>query len=105
MPSSTAPRVSGRSTAAARASGTTPTDGGIGLRYFPLYLRAQRHGNMVMTFRSDDGKLWEQTTKEQELDLPATTRVGIFSSSDGGSATTLGTAHFDNFTTGPEVLK
>src|SRR5262249_18668127 len=48
----------------------TPTDGGIGLRYFPLYLRAQRHGNMVMTFRSDDGKLLEQTTKEQELDLP-----------------------------------
>src|SRR5207253_1202753 len=80
-----------------------PTDGGIGLRYFPLYLRAQRHGNMVMTFRSDDGKLWEQTTKEQELDFPATARAGIFVSMNGGP--TLGTTHFDNFTVGTEVLK
>jgi hypothetical protein len=80
-----------------------PTDGGIGLRYFPLYLRAQRRGNVAMCLRSDDGKLWEQCTQEQSLELSATARAGIFVSSNGGE--TFGTTHFDNVATGKELLR
>jgi hypothetical protein len=80
-----------------------PTDGGIGLRYFPLWLRVQRQGNTIITFRSDDGRLWEQTTQAQELVLPATARAGLFVSSNTGD--TLGTTHFDNVTIGPETLR
>jgi hypothetical protein len=80
-----------------------PGDGGIGLRYFPLYLRVQRQGNTIITFRSDDGKLWEQTTKAQDLQLPATARAGIFVSSDGGDV--LGTTHFDHVATSKDILR
>jgi hypothetical protein len=80
-----------------------PTDGGIGLRYFPLWLRVQRQGNTILTFRSDDGKLWEQTTQPQDLTLPATARAGLFVSSNGGDV--VGTTHFDNVTVGPDLLR
>jgi hypothetical protein len=80
-----------------------PADGGIGLRYFPLYLRMQRQGNTITGFRSDDGRLWEMVTQPQELTLPATARAGLFVSSNGGEA--FGTTHFDNVTIGPEVLR
>jgi hypothetical protein len=80
-----------------------PTDGGIGLRYFPLYLRMQRQGNVITGLRSDDGQLWEMVTQPQEMDIPAAARAGIFVSSNGGE--TFGTTHFDNVSVGPEVLR
>jgi hypothetical protein len=83
--------------------GRPPTDGGIGLRYFPLWLRVQRVGDQILTFRSDDGRLWEQTTQTQNMTLPATTRAGLFVSSNGGEV--FGTTHFDNVTIGPQVLR
>src|SRR5205807_3800186 len=83
--------------------GRYPGDGNIGLRYFPLWMRIQRQGNMIAEFRSDDGKLWEQANQPQELVLPATARAGIFSSSHGG--TDFETAHFDNVTVGKDLIK
>ncbi len=80
-----------------------PSDGAIGLRYFPLWMRIQRQGNTITEFRSDDGNLWEQLTKPQDVVLPATARAGIFATAHTGP--TFETAHFDNVSIGKQILK
>jgi hypothetical protein len=98
------PTVWGGDTGPSTQDGRNPTDGAIGLRYFPLWMRVQRQGNVFITLRSDDGKIWEQCTRAQEIPgFPATARAGIFSSSHGG--TVFETAHFDNVTIGKQVLR
>jgi hypothetical protein len=84
--------------------GRNPTDGAIGTRYFPLWMRVQRQGNVFTTFRSDDGKVWEQATRAQEIpNFPATARAGIFASAHGGEVFEM--SKFDNVSIGKQVLR
>lgn len=97
------PTVWGGDTGPYSQDGRYPSDGNIGLRYFPLYMRVQRQGNVFTTFRSDDGRLWEQCTRPQAIEgFPSTARAGIFASSHGGEQ--FARARFDNVSISREVL-
>jgi len=96
------PTTTGTNQVQCRQKGWTETWGGSGWAVrandlppgMPYWLKAERRGNLITTYSSQDGTSWSPIVSSYYGNLPSTVYIGLFIVS--GSATTTTTAAFAN---------
>jgi len=96
------PTTTGTNQVQCRQKGWTETWGGSGWAVrandlppgMPYWLKAERRGNLITTYSSQDGTSWSPIVSSYYGNLPSTVYIGLFIVS--GSATTTTTATFAN---------